>query len=165
MHATPHAVAWCPQRARAWAGPWLHAGGGETTASGKGRPPSVFCWSDRFALPCIVFSVSTARLGAGELARWVGQRPVGSPGVFAATAASSTCLHRMRSIQGGLLVPSALPPQRPPPPLPPPLCVHYTLLKPFLAFPPAVAASSEGNQIFVVVRKGKEYPPKVCDCR
>lgn len=31
--------------------------------------------------------------------------------------------------------------------------------------PTDAAASAEGNQIFVVVRRGKEYPPKVCDCR
>ncbi|PRW44616.1 PXMP2 4 family 2-like [Chlorella sorokiniana] len=29
----------------------------------------------------------------------------------------------------------------------------------------AKTSGAEGNQIFVVVRRGKEYPPKVCDCR
>lgn len=43
--------------------------------------------------------------------------------------------------------------RRRPPPLSPPIASH------------SLPASAEGNQIFVVVRRGKEYPPKVCDCR
>lgn len=37
---------------------------------------------------------------------------------------------------------------------------------PLTLLPPAhAAASAEGNQIFVVVRKGQEYPPRVADLR
>ncbi|KAI7844793.1 hypothetical protein COHA_001673 [Chlorella ohadii] len=40
--------------------------------------------------------------------------------------------------------------------------VHYQLLVVNMV---TILASAEGNQIFVVVRRGKEYPPKCCDCR